>query len=269
MLPLFIEPNDLQKCCYSVPSDLIIIDLGSEARFSEEHIPGAILVTPADTQAPAPVPGLLPSQEALTHLMRRIGLTKNSHVVVYDDEGGGWAGRFIWILDEIGHANYSYLNGGLISWKGEGLAIETKILANKPSDISIEVNHAHTIQYQALCDVLSSPNTLIWDARSPLEYLGEKKFSTRGGHIPGAINYEWTRAMDKNNYYRLKPLPKLESELAEIGISRDKDIFTHCQSHHRSGLTYLIAKLLNFPNIKAYAGSWGEWGNRQDTPIES
>jgi len=269
MLSLFIEPNDLQKLSTNTPSDLIIIDLGSEARFSEEHIPGATLVTPAETQAPPPVPGFLPDLEALTQLMRRIGLTKNSHVVVYDDEGGGWAGRFIWMLDEIGHSQYSYLNGGLIAWKGEGFATETGILPNKPSDISIVINHAHTIRCEALCDALSSSNTLIWDARSPMEHNGEKQFSARGGHIPGAINYEWTRAMDPQNHYRLKPLTKLESELAEIGITRDKDIYTHCQSHHRSGLTYLIAKLLDFPSIKAYSGSWGEWGNRQDTPIQS
>jgi 3-mercaptopyruvate sulfurtransferase SseA len=269
MLPLFIEPNELQKLVQTTPSDLIIIDLGSEARFSEEHIPGAILVTPADTQAPPPVPGFLPPHEALTRLMRRIGLTNNAHVVVYDDEGGGWAGRFIWMLDEIGHTRYSYLNGGLISWKGEGFATDAGTQTNIPSDITIEINHAHTIECAPLCEILSSPNTLIWDARSPLEHKGEKKFSTRGGHIPGAINYEWTRAMAPQNHYRLKPLATLESELAEIGITRDKDIFTHCQSHHRSGLTYLIAKLLKFPSIKAYAGSWGEWGNRQDTPIES
>ena len=269
MLPLFIEPNDLQELCQSSPSGLIIIDLGSEARFSEEHIPGAILVTPAETQAPPPVPGFLPDTESLTRFMRRIGLTINIHVVVYDDEGGGGAGRFIWMLDEIGHTKYSYLNGGLISWKGEGLAIDSGILSNEPSDIAIEVNDAHTIKCEALCEALSSPNTLIWDARSPMEHNGEKKFSARGGHIPGAINYEWTRAMDPQNHYRLKPLTKLKSELAEIGITSDKDIFTHCQSHHRSGLTYLIAKLLDFPSIKAYSGSWGEWGNRQDTPIES
>jgi len=269
MLPLFIEPNDLQEFCKKPVSELIIIDLGSEARFSAEHIPGAVLVTPAETQAPPPVPGLLPDHEALTRVMRRIGLTEKSHVVVYDDEGGGWAGRFIWMLDEIGHTQYSYLNGGLISWKGEGYATEEGFPVNKPSDIAIKVNHTHTITCDALCESLSSSNTLIWDARSPMEHSGEKKFSARGGHIPGAINYEWTRAMDPQNNYRLKPLAKLEAELTEIGITRDKDIYTHCQSHHRSGLTYLIAKLLDFPSIKAYSGSWGEWGNRQDTPIES
>lgn len=90
----------------------------------------------------------------------------------------------------------------------------------------------------------------------------------RAGHIPGAINYEWTQAMDPGRHYRLKPLNKLKSELAALGITADKKIITHCQSHHRSGLTYLVAKLLGFSDVKAYPGSWCEWGNRDDTPIE-
>lgn len=269
MLPLFIEPIDLQKHVQTAPTNLIIIDLGSEARFSEAHIPGALLVTPAETQSPPPIPGLLPNLEALTQLMQRIGLTENSHVIVYDDEGGGWAGRFIWMLDEIGHTGYSYLNGGLIAWKGEGFETVSGPQTSPSSTITLNINHQHTIDCDALSEQLKAPNTLVWDARSPLEYKGEKQFSKRGGHIPGAINYEWTRAMDPQNHLRLKPLETLKTELAEIGITRDKNIYTHCQSHHRSGLTYLIAKLLDFPNVKAYAGSWGEWGNRQDTPIES
>ena len=108
----------------------------------------------------------------------------------------------------------------------------------------------------------------IWDARSPKEYRGETINAAKGGHIPGALNYEWTQAMDQSQNLRLKPLEQILKELQALGMSADKDTVTHCQSHHRSGLTYLLAKLLNFKSIKAYAGSWGEWGNRLDTPIE-
>ncbi len=269
MLPLLIEPNDLKKACEKKPSEMIIVDLGSEARFLNEHIPGAVLVTPAETQAGPPVPGFIPSNESLTILMRKIGLTENTHVIVYDDEGGGWAGRFIWMLDEIGHRHYSYLNGGLIAWKGDGFTTESGMPSIIPSKVSVKASHLHTISCEALSKAINKESTQVWDARSPMEYTGEARYAARAGHIPGAANYEWTRAMDPQNYYRLKPLPKLISELEAIGITHDKNIVTHCQSHHRSGLTYLIAKLLDFPNILAYSGSWGEWGNRQDTPIES
>ncbi len=74
--------------------------------------------------------------------------------------------------------------------------------------------------------------------------------------------------MDQTRNLRLKPLDQVLAELKAIGISPNKDTVTHCQSHHRSGLTYLLGKLLKFKSIKAYPGSWGEWGNLPETPVE-
>ncbi len=90
--------------------------------------------------------------------------------------------------------------------------------------------------------------------------------TARGGHIPGAINFEWTAGMDRERQLRIRE--DLAAELERLGITRDKEIITHCQTHHRSGFTYLAAKALGYPRVKAYAGSWGEWGNHPDTPIE-
>ena len=74
--------------------------------------------------------------------------------------------------------------------------------------------------------------------------------------------------MDRDRSFRILDLNVLRERLAELGISTDKQIVTHCQTHHRSGFTYLLGKVLGFPNIKAYPGSWSEWGNLPDTPIE-
>jgi len=68
---------------------------------------------------------------------------------------------------------------------------------------------------------------------------------------------------------RVRPLEEIRTELAGLGITGDRTIITHCQTHHRSGFTYLLGKLLGFAHIKGYPGSWSEWGNRSDTPIES
>lgn len=269
LLPLLIEPEALNDALIKDDNQtILLVDLRTEASFLSGHIKGAQLVTPSETQAAPPIPGLSPTDEQLSHLMQRIGLTKDSHVVVYDDEGGGWAGRFIWLLDEIGHSQYSYLNGGILSWSASNLPLSIEVTQNAPSAIMISRQSGHSVCLDDLIQAISENRLQIWDARSPMEYRGEKVNAMKGGHIPGALNYEWTNAMDRTNHLKLKPLDTIRKELNEIGLSSDKETVTHCQSHHRSGLTYLLGKLLNFKSIKAYPGSWGEWGNHPDTPTE-
>ncbi|MFT6029712.1 MAG: thiosulfate/3-mercaptopyruvate sulfurtransferase [Oleiphilaceae bacterium] len=269
LLPLLIEPEELQRVLSNHQhSTILLIDLASEERFLQAHIPGARLILPSETQTGPPTPGFSPSDDQLTFLMQRIGLTKDSHIVVYDDEGGGWAGRFIWLLDEIGHTKYSYLNGGIHAWAAANFALEKAAVPNSPSNINVNNKATNSMSANDIIEALKSNSIQVWDARSPMEYTGEKINAAKGGHIPGALNYEWTNAMDQSRNLRLKPLEQIKKELETIGISADKDTVTHCQSHHRSGLTYLLGKLLNFKSIKAYPGSWGEWGNLPNTPIE-
>ncbi len=270
MLPLLIEPENLQKLIAASDRKVVLIDLGKTERYAAEHLAGALLVTPGETQSPPPVPGLLPDLAALQTLFSRLGYTPDTHYVVYDDEGGGWAGRFIWMLDEIAHQHYSYLNGGLTAWKAAGLPLSQSVEQSSVTDITtvqLTASGKHTITKEALLECIAKEEVLVWDARSYGEYTGDKKNAARAGHIPGARHFEWTEAMDQQRALKLKDFETLRATLAERGISNAPLIATHCQTHHRSGLTYLLGKLLGFDNIVAYAGSWGEWGNDADTPI--
>ena len=114
---------------------------------------------------------------------------------------------------------------------------------------------------------LSNKQFAIWDARSKAEYDGERGNNKHLGHIPGAVNMDWLDAMDRSRALRIRDYAELMTELNALGLTPDKEIATHCQSHHRSSFTWLVGKALGF-NIRGYAGSWGEWGNRDDTPIE-
>lgn len=269
LLPLLIEAEELNEALSGPDTDkFLLVDLASEERFNQAHLPGARLVTPGETQSGPPAPGFAPSDEQLSNLMQRIGLHADSHVIIYDDEGGGWAGRFIWLLDEIGHTRYSYLNGGIHAWAAAGLPVESGFVAHPASTIQVRNSGRHSVKLEAVIASLDSASLQIWDARSPMEYRGESIYAAKGGHIPGACNYEWTNAMDRSRELRLKPFEQILAELAAAGIDPAKDTITHCQSHHRSGLTYLLAKLLNFKSIKAYAGSWAEWGNHPNTPTQ-
>jgi 3-mercaptopyruvate sulfurtransferase SseA len=264
-LPLVIEPKDLHARLDA--PELILVDLTSTARYVAGHIPGARFVDPKRTQlGQPPAPGLLPTQASLETLFGELGHHRDAVYVVYDDEGGGWAGRFIWLLDVIGHSRYHYIDGGLMAWQADGLALSTETPASAGGPVPLTLHDAPTATREYLQSRLGAADLSIWDARSPLEYSGEKVLAAKAGHIPGAVNFEWTAGMDQNLSLRIrKDLPQI---LQSLGITPDKEVITHCQTHHRSGFTYLVAKSLGYPRVKGYAGSWGEWGNHPDTPVE-
>lgn len=267
--PLLLEPEHLVDALET--PGLIIVDLSHPENYLNAHVPGAIHVMPSETQfGMPPGPGNLPPPSRLSALVAKLDLTPDKQVVVYDDEGGGWAGRFIWLLDCLGHSRYSLLNGGLIAWVNEGYPCEQGHSHAHDEDRSprIEVQQSASVTTEELIGLVQQKKVLVWDARSPEEYRGERLVAARGGHIPGAVNFEWTQAMDPSHNYRLKPLAKLKEVLARIGVDGSLPIITHCQTHHRSGLTYFIGKALGY-DIKGYPGSWSEWGNRTDTPIEN
>ncbi|MGD9385762.1 MAG: rhodanese-like domain-containing protein, partial [Thioalkalispiraceae bacterium] len=189
----------------------------------------------------------------------------------YDDEGGGRASRFLWTLQCIGHTALSLLNGGLPAWVAEQLPLEAELnFPQKTEQIMRELKyHAEPLaDKQYIFEHLNDENTVIVDARSAQEYSGTKVFAARGGHIPGAVHYEWTNAMDRNNNLKLKEAETLKSDLAQLGITPDKTIVCYCQSHHRSAHTCMMLTSLGFDKVKGYPGSWSDWGNDPDAPVE-
>ena len=267
-LPMVIEPDSIASL--QQEQNLLILDLSPLAVYHQHHVPGAIHLDYRElVHGHPPAPGELPSLDRLKTLFSRLGLHKNTHIVVYDNEGGGWAGRFIWTLDVIGHKRYSYLNGGLIAWMNEGYSVEQHSNSPKPNpQFDFQLNSHPIASKQDILNKLNHPDTVIWDARSLEEYEGSKILARKGGHIPGAIHFEWTQAMDASRNYRIVHPQRLLESLSSLGISEDKNIITHCQSHHRSGFTYLVGRYLGFHSIQAYPGSWYEWGNDPETPVE-
>lgn len=266
-LGLIIEPEELEAVLDD--SALLVVDICQPQVWQQMHVPGSVHINPGElVLGIPPASGMLPPIPRLELLLGRIGYAPDKHIVVYDDEGGGWAGRFIWTLDVIGHKQYSYLNGGLHSWYRENHPVTADVKQVEPTQVKVKVDPDVIAELGTVLEALGNPDIKIWDARSGEEYAGLKSSSARAGHIPGAVNLDWLDTMDRTRNLRLLPLDVLQQKLDKIGIERGKEIITHCQTHHRSGLTYLVAKALGY-RVKAYHGSWGEWGNRSDTPIET
>lgn len=267
LLPLIIEPADLKQ--HIDDDNLLIVDLSSPATYVQYHVPGAVFLNYEWlVRIEQPRMGLLPTEEQLNNVLSSLGLTNDTHVVVYDDEGGGRACRFLWTLDVAGFKNYSLLNGGLQAWSNHGNEISSEITYPTPGDYKVEMNFDPVATRQYILDHLSDDNVVIFDNRSPAEYNGTKVFAQRGGHIPGAVNMDWMQTMDMEHDRRLKPEAELNELLEGMGVTKDKTIVMHCQAHHRSAHTYIVLKSLGYENIKGYPGAWSDWGNEPNTPIE-
>jgi thiosulfate/3-mercaptopyruvate sulfurtransferase len=269
MLPLLVEPEALVK--YVGDSRVLIIDLSQPTTFSQMHVPGAINLQYARLiRKDPPAMGMLPDAATLSAVLSEIGLKPEHHVVAYDDEGNGRAARLLWTLDVLGHEGLSLLNGGLHSWVNEEHPVEAGQVEPTPSHYPARIRHPEALaDRDYVLEHLGDSDVAILDARSPAEYSGEDVRAQRGGHIPGAVNLEWLQTMDQARHLRFKPDDTLRAMLAERDVTPDKEVITHCQTHHRSAHTYIMLKHLGFERVRGYPGSWSEWGNDEDLPVET
>jgi len=271
-LPLVIEPEDLNSIENN--EHLLIVDLSTHKQYLQAHIPNAVFIDYGHIVGMnQPYTGLLPETKQFAHILNSLGIKPETQIVAYDEEGGGKAARLIWTLHAMGHNKASILNGGLIAWYREKFPLSNEPVTSTPNSSDELYNVDFSLQ-PVVADTEYIKNNLddstvgLLDARSIDEYMGQAKYAQKTGRIPGAKHFEWTRAMDEKANYRLLSKEKLQSMLNELGLTQDKEIIVYCQSHHRSALSYLMLKYLGYEKVRGYPGSWSEWGNRTDTPIE-
>jgi thiosulfate/3-mercaptopyruvate sulfurtransferase len=271
MTPLPLVIDAAQLASHLDDPSLLILDLSQAEIYQQGHIPHALHVDPALLLCgTAPVPNKLPSADQLSALFSGLGLTPERQVVVYDDQMGALAGRMIWTLHCVGHRRASFLNGQLPAWIQAGQPQESTENSATPSHFRAEIDPSLIADAEYILAHLGDAGLRIWDARTEAEYRGERIVNAKkGGHIPGARWLEWTDCLISPTDTRLRPDAELLAVLRARGITPQHQVITHCQTHRRSGLTYLVARHLGFEQVRCYDGSWFEWGNCDDTPTES
>ncbi len=265
-----IEAEELFKIYKN--SDVLIFDVSNsknaKANYETEHIEGAFFVELniqlAEIKSDVSEGGRhpLPKIEAFAQTLTDLGISKDKHIVIYDDKNGSNASaRFWWMLKSVGHEKVQVLNGGLNEAKKNNFPMSSNVENIKRASEEYVVNQWNlpTIKINDVENVSQNPNYLIVDVRDKERYEGKtESIDLIAGHIPGAINIPFTENLGESGVF-LKPdelRKKYESIFGEI---KPENIIVHCGSGVTACHTLLALDYAEMEIPKLYVGSWSEW----------
>ena len=243
-------------------TNVLIVDTRSFGEYSKGHIPGAVnLDLFAFHWFDTTSDGIESFNKQTQKLLSFIGVSSEKKVIFYDDVSGMLAARGVWMLLYFSHQNVLMLDGGIKKWQKENLPIETTSNHFQPSTFSGKINPNLISGFEYIRDNLD--RLTIIDARSQGEYSGETVRAAKIGHIPSSINIDWNLNLYNDGTF------KNTSDLSKLyDIPKNAEIVTYCQGAYRAANSFLALKRLGFENVRVYLGSWGEWGNLLDLPVE-
>jgi thiosulfate/3-mercaptopyruvate sulfurtransferase len=240
--------------------------------YDEAHIPGAIGWNWSTQLCDTHRRDILGPRQ-FTELMERSGIANDTTVVLYGDNNNWFAAWAFWQMKIYGHADVRILNGGRRKWLEEQRLLSLDVPAPartkyeaKPADLSIRA---------FLSDVTAALGKVgLVDVRSPAEFTGEllsppglPETCQRGGHIPGAVSIPWGKACRDDGTF--KSFDELTALYGGAGITKDRPTTAYCRIGERSSHTWFVLKyLLGYPEVRNYDGSWTEWGNLVNAPIQ-
>jgi thiosulfate/3-mercaptopyruvate sulfurtransferase len=216
--------------------------------------------------------------DAFAALLERNGISNDTMVVFYGDKNNWWAAYALWVFSLFGHANVKLMNGGRQKWIDEGRALTTDVPAFAAGTYTAKQRADYKIRAfrDDVLDHIADGQPLV-DVRSPQEFRGEllhmpgspQEGALRGGHIRGARNVPWSRAVAEDGTFKSVPALREIYEV-EQGLSPDQNIIAYCRIGERSSHTwFVLTHLLGYPSVRNYDGSWTEWGNLVGVPIEN
>ncbi len=258
---LRIEPSELVKNI----TEYKILDTRSSGTYKEGHIKGALNFPIELTYEYIKNNGKLTNPIKMQELLRNLGLTLNSKIIVYDNGDFFDASRLFWSLEVYGFKNVKLLNTGYDAWDLSEYPISTKTPSVKPSMYIAQINNKRLATKFTTQIATKNPNQIIIDARPEKAYNGKVSAATRFGHIPAAQNFP---ASHNINYDDDAQKLQTISKLKEIykNVDKSKKIILYCAVGRIAATNYFALRELNY-NVSNYDASWKEWGNDSSLPI--
>jgi thiosulfate/3-mercaptopyruvate sulfurtransferase len=239
------------------------------ADYEKGHVPQAVYLANDDIRDPAAAPTFLPTQAEFEALMARLGIDNRTRVIAYDERGGIYAARLWWILNHFGHSNVALLDGGWVKWTAEGRTATRDV----PRPAAVTFRATPNPRWVATADdvkaAIGKNGVKLVDARTQAEIDGKDlRGIRRGGFIASSVPLYWEDLLDPKTK-AFKPAAELERLFAEKGIAKSDEVITYCQVGMRAAVDLFALHLMGYDKLRNYYGAWEEWGNRDDTPIET
>jgi thiosulfate/3-mercaptopyruvate sulfurtransferase len=244
---------------------LVLIDTRPAADFWQGHLEGARHFDPfpfhhSDTGERA----MREFRGQLDWIFSALGICGEETVVFYENDSGMRATRGAWALAYMGHPDVRILDGGL---KLAGaLPLVTTVKPYAPTNFKGESHETEIASHSYIRERIGAPGVQIFDVRTDEEYYGERVRARHAGAIPGAVHCDWVQNLANDG--RFKPAAQLRAEFEALGLKPENEIVPYCQGGYRSANAYFALRLAGYPQVRNYLGSWGEWGNHDDLPID-